>query len=694
MKLTQKTFILMFICLALAACSSPTQKRDKFMSRGKDLEQKKDYIRARLEYKNAVQVDPKCVECYRRLANVDLALKDYRGAYAAFSRAVEIDPGRMDIQLALGKLLYLGRAGKKAEEKARLVLKNQPDNRKARILLAMALSIQKGREKEALEILEKCRKQAPKEPDAYILAARIMASHGDLDGALNLLNQGIEKCPDKKPFLSTLLAVYSAGQEWDKAIDTAKEIAAFTPENPSIYITLAHLYEKKGDMAGAQAQWKKAMDVSKDSPGVILSYVQFLVRNKRIEEARELLEFNLKKDPSNLDYRITLARLLTTTGKGKKGLALLDEVKAKDLKTPERLALMRERARINLALGRPDKAGSIIDEILKENPKDAEALFMQARLALMEKDGTRAVSSLRTLLKDSPNNTTYMLMLAQAYVLNKEFKLAEDQLKRAIKIKPADERLRMALVKTYLAENDLETARMVLADALKANPKSAILYDLDGWVKWFSKDMDGAKASFQRAMELAPKSLIPYRDMASILARSGEPAQAEKALKKAVSEHPGAMGPKILLATFYEQTGKPAKAIAIYEALLKSHPGEPLLMNNLAYLYAETSKDPETLSKAMTLVDGAMKRIQGAPTLLDTKAWVLFKQGKSTEALDLINQALTKAGDHPTLLYHKGVILAALGKKDEARMVLNKAIKEKRPFPERRRTEELLKRLP
>ncbi len=693
MRLTQKTFLLMFICLALVACSSPAEKRDKFMSRGKGLEQKKDYIRARLEYKNAIQVDPKCVECYQRLARIDLALKDYRGAYAAYSRAVEIDPGRMDIQLALGNLLYLGRSGKKAEEKARLVLKNQPDNAKARILLALALSIQKGKEKEALKILEGCREQRPESPDAYILAARIMANHGNLEGAEKLLDQGIEKCPDKKPFLSTLLAVYSAKKEWNKAIGTAKEIAAFAPENPTIYITMARLHEKKGEMTDAEAQWKKAMEVSKDSPRVILSYVQFLVRNKRIGEARNLLEFNLKKDPSRLDYRITLARLLTATGKGQKGLALLDEVNAKELKTPERLALMREKAKINLALDRADKARSIVNKILKENPKDAEALFMRARLALMKRDGTRAVSSLRILLKDSPGNTTYMLMLAQAYILNKEFKLAEDQLKRAIKLKPADERPWVSLIKAYMAENDLEMARAVLSDALKANPGSAILYDLEGWLRWLSKDIDGAKASFQRAIELAPKSLIPYRDMASMLARSGKPDQAEKALKEAVKGHPKALGPKILLATFYEQTGKPEKAMAIYDALLKTHPREPLLMNNLAYLYAETSKDPEILSKALQLADAAMKRIKNVPTLLDTKAWVLFKQGKYAEALALINQALAKAGDHPTLLYHKGAILVALGEKDEARQVLNKAIEEKRPFPEKRRTQELLKKL-
>jgi tetratricopeptide (TPR) repeat protein len=148
------------------------------MAKGEKLEAGKDYVRARLEFKNAIKVDPQCVDCYAGLARVELALKNFREAYAVYSMAVDLAPERMDLQLALGRLFLLGRSADKAEEKARFIISKEPDNQNAHILLAMALTIQKDKREEALDLLKNIRNDAPARPEGYILAAKILSSQG------------------------------------------------------------------------------------------------------------------------------------------------------------------------------------------------------------------------------------------------------------------------------------------------------------------------------------------------------------------------------------------------------------------------------------------------------------------------------------------------------------------------------------
>ena len=45
--------------LLVAACSSPEQKKAKFLNKGQTLFEKGDLVEARLELKNAIQIDPK-----------------------------------------------------------------------------------------------------------------------------------------------------------------------------------------------------------------------------------------------------------------------------------------------------------------------------------------------------------------------------------------------------------------------------------------------------------------------------------------------------------------------------------------------------------------------------------------------------------------------------------------------------------
>ena len=684
--------ITLLLSLIVAGCSSPEEKRDSFMKNGRDLQKAGDLVKARLEYKNAIQVDPKCVECLVELGNVELALRNLRGAYAAYVKASEIAPERQKIQIALGKILLMGRAGKKAEETARAILKKDPENADGMIILAVALSMQKEKLGDALKELKKLRSRYPERAEGYVLAARILASKGEYTEAENLLSSGLSKVKDKQPIYQIFLRLYSTQKQWDKAIHYAELFYASEPEAPGAFTTMAQLYEKKGDIATAEKKWLTALEKSDNNPEILLLYAQFLVRQKKVEQAEHILKIHLEKDPANLKIRLALARLLAGTRRGDEALQLLKTGYSDDMEKPAMLALVDEEAKINFDLGRFDKAQELTDDVLKENPKDLTALTIQAQMALVQRQGEKAVTILRQLVEEEPDNVKYMMLLAQAHATSGNYKLAENQLRKIINKHPEDLGAWQSLIRLFIIQKDMHSARNTAEEALKKLPDSAPLHNLMGMILWASKDPAGAEGNFRKAMELKSEWLVPYRNLAALKIKTGDPAEAEKTFREAAAKYPDAPGPKILLASLYEQTGQPRKAVAIYEKLLKKHPKSVIIMNNLAFLYADTGTDKETLDKALSLINRALARLENIPpTFLDTLAWVHYKAGQTNIALEAINRAIAKAPDNPTLLYHQAVILKENGQTQQAFKSVEKALEQGRPFPERQKAEELRK---
>ncbi|MDD2338639.1 MAG: tetratricopeptide repeat protein, partial [Geobacteraceae bacterium] len=158
-------------CLILAlllsmGCSGPEAKKMKFYGKGKTLYEKGDMVKAALELKNAIQIDPKFADAYYMLGMVEMKLGNLKNSYGYLTKATELAPGNMKAQIQLGKLFLAGGAPDKAMEKAELVLKREPKNEDAMLLKATVLLSKKEGEK-ARELLEGMIAQGLRKPDVY-----------------------------------------------------------------------------------------------------------------------------------------------------------------------------------------------------------------------------------------------------------------------------------------------------------------------------------------------------------------------------------------------------------------------------------------------------------------------------------------------------------------------------------------------
>ena len=76
----------------VAGCGSPEQRAQNYYERGKQLLAQQDYVKAGIEFKNALQSKKNMVEAWRGLAEIELHNRNFQGAVPILRNIVELDP--------------------------------------------------------------------------------------------------------------------------------------------------------------------------------------------------------------------------------------------------------------------------------------------------------------------------------------------------------------------------------------------------------------------------------------------------------------------------------------------------------------------------------------------------------------------------------------------------------------------------
>ena len=164
--------------LLLLSCGGPEEKKMKFYTKGKALYEKGEMVKAGLEFKNALQIDPKFADAYTMMGMVKLKQGDLQGAFGSFTKATELDPNQLNAQAQLGRLFLAGGAPDKAMEKAELVLKKEPKNEEA-LLVKGAVFLARKEFDAARSHLEGLIGAGIRKPDVYILLASVYNQKND-----------------------------------------------------------------------------------------------------------------------------------------------------------------------------------------------------------------------------------------------------------------------------------------------------------------------------------------------------------------------------------------------------------------------------------------------------------------------------------------------------------------------------------
>ena len=712
--------VLVMLLAFVAACGGAEARKARYLAKGEELMAAKNYAKARLEFRNAVQIDPKDAtarvragEAAERLGNVAEAAQMYQSAVAADEQSVLA-------RARLGRMLSLAGLPDRALEVIAPVLAAAPDDAELLTVRAAAMML-KGDLAAARADAERAVKRAPGNEEAVAVLAALLRRAGEGREAVQLVSRSVDAAPqsvDLRLVLAQLLVDQQRNADAQKQLE---EIIRLEPEVLVHRYRLAQLHIFSKNVDGAEQALRAGVAANPESVEARLALVNLLAAQRSFEAADRELTALRAKDPDNLPLLLGSGAFYEQAGQPARAEAVYREVIEEDDTGPSGLGARNRLATMSLRAGKRDDAAKLVEEVLAENPRDADALVMRADLALAKGDTNAAITDLRAVLRDQPNSVPIHRALARAHLQAKDLTLAEETLRNAVQANPRDLLARLDLAQLLLQQGKpaqalpvveqlvkdepnnvaaLEAlyrvqagaknldAALATANAIQAlQPKLPLGYYLAGLVQQGQRKSVDASQSFARAASLAPTGWQAWRGQALAEQQQGNTEAAISVLRQGVAATRGAAPLVMDLAALLELQGRTDEAIAEYEAMYSADPRSDVAANNLAMLLATYRKDEQSLARAAELAGRFAKSPN--PAFLDTYGWVLYARGQHAEAVAALVAAVKLAPEAQLLHYHLGMAQLRAGDRAGARASLEAAVKGEAHYPgadEARRT--------
>lgn len=665
------TSYVLFFFLALSGCGSSEESAAGFVQNGNKLFAQGDMAKARIEYKNAIQVDPRQAEPYYRLALIDEKEQKWKGMYANLVTAEQLNPNHIDAIVKLGRIYMLGGQFEEAMSRAEKVLQLEAEHIDALLLKASVLTKQENFG-DARVILNQVLQLEPDNPKALSLEIVIHKDKGELQKALALVEKALQKHKNDLSLQFIKLDLLNEGGNFAAMRPVYEAILKQQPDERSLFVTYSQFLNnqlgKYDEAVGVLQAFIDKHPADTEAKQILIA----LINSKNPEKAIQTMDSLIKGDPDNYELRFYRVILLMENDNREAAQTELEAIIADD---PEGLDGIKARialARIEASEGNRERAEKLIQQVLSIAPGENEALLLRAKLELHKDNTEQAITDLRTVLRNNPESDEALVLLAQAYVKIGSKELAEDSYRQALTVNPYNTVAALSVAKNLMVDNNFDRTEEVLLNALKSNPDETKLLQALTQVRILKKDWAGGtetvdilkgqegdtalshllsgqlyegQGDFTLAAEEYKSALEADPNMSRALqglAISLEQLEQHEALVKYLSDfnkkYPDKMDGHAVLAVFYFRSDQPDKAIAVLEGQLSEHsdwtPGYSMLADH----YIKTNQ-PE---KAISVFTKGLERSPGNMQIALQLAALHERQGNYIKARSLYEDMLAR----------------------------------------------------
>ncbi|MBU1172953.1 MAG: tetratricopeptide repeat protein [Proteobacteria bacterium] len=585
------------ITSCLFSCSGPDEKKVKFLNKGKALYEKQNYTMAKLEFKNAIQIDVNYVDAYYYLGLCELGDKDYQKAYAHLFKAETLAPDNIEVKIELGKLYMAARQSDKVKAKVEEILAKDAANRQG-LLLKSSVYLQAGKLDEAETLLNELKDGDAHEPELYMMLSSLYTKQAHSDKSEAILLEGEKKNPDNKSLKIALALYYSQNKNDEKLSVILKEFMEQEPEKDEHKYALADVYFRTNQKEKAIALLYTTL-IAKDEHEVrsknYVRLAEYFFRLNEKELAEKTLQDGMNRFDKDVDLLLALSNFYYNDNKADEGFNLLEKGLSytDDNEDPVLIRVKNKLAEIHILKNEKEKASGYIDDVLSVSPKNIDALYMHGLLLMNDGKYFDAITALRTVIAENPKSVNAYLNLTKSYVMNNQPELAYDTLKRGVNSNPDSKDLRMVLIRYHMKNKDLSGAEKEFTALTEHHPKDLGTFANFGDLYLAEKKYDQAHEHYDVIKKIAPDHYLAYVKIANLYETQGQTEKAFQELKKADDlspDNPNVILPMVKLMA--EQKRYP-EAKALCQDQIDKKKDEPLYYNILGrLLFSEKKYDP------------------------------------------------------------------------------------------------------
>lgn len=458
-------------------------------------------------------------------------------------------------------------------------------------------------------------------------------------------------------------------------------------ENPYLQLLLARYEENQGNWNTALELYAKIKD-----PFSLLAQARIYFILNQPDNALKFVD-GLIETGSHVDQALEL-RTKIYARKGDWNQAIKD-TEVLTGRYPENPQLKLFLANLKIIVSDFKGAEKLLRDLLKSGD-DSMILFTLSKACQGSKDYACAKDALQKVIDQNPKFAPAYLDLGKTYELSKDTKQAEATYKKYLELEPYSLEALIALTDLYIATSrykdaieqltklkqlngDIQIVRkLVLLDLQEARYEDA-LANLASIKELTSEDSYYLAITYTKLGRL--EDALDALSEVPVTSRLGcETAMLRSSIFKELGRQEEAINellsawdyfsPKTAcnevgyqLANELDTAGRRDEGLDIANKLLSSNPHDPVALNLVGYVLADQGIN---LDKAYSMIKEALKARPDDPYILDSMAWVLYRQGKLQKAHEYIKKAIEKLDTDPTIHEHMGDILKGMGKNKKA----------------------------
>jgi tetratricopeptide (TPR) repeat protein len=484
MRMLKYVAVSLTLLLSLAACDSNEEQAEAAYERGLALVEAGDLDRARIEFRNAVRLDPNMAEAQLQLGRIHMAENSFRPAFRSYRYVIENEPDNVEALLALGRLSFFGKDWESFERYAPRAIEAASDRTEARVLDLASRYRQATLDEETTlraQLVSEAADLYETAPDDKLLRQLLIDGNlmeGRYEAALDLIEQEIAENPKDRNMYNLKVRLLAEMGDFQSVEDELRRMVEQFPNDTESQALLVRTLMARGKVDEVETYLRERVATAEDDEvEPFSSLIQFLRAQKGPDAAIAELNRMIAEAPDNHMLRMTRAAMLFDIGERSEAIEEMEalserEAGTEEFTTADKLRYKGILAKMLSTNGNNVGARRLVEEILQEAPNDVAALKLQARWYVEDDDTTSAITALRTALAEEPNDVEALSTMAWAYERAGNTQLMLDFLALAAEASNNGAQESMRFATALLAEGRPDQAESVLQTALRLQPNN------------------------------------------------------------------------------------------------------------------------------------------------------------------------------------------------------------------------------
>ena len=624
---------------ALVACTPPEQKAKGYYDSGQKYLEQKDYVKAALEFRNALKVKQDYPDAWFGMAQVEESDKNWNLVSGDLHKVLELDPKYIKARLALARLLMLGGNFDEALKNVNTALEQDPKDASVHAMKA-AILLKLGKASDAIQEANIALTIDTGSADALMVLAAERLNANDNSAVQSLIDKGLKISPKSVGLQLFALNYYQKIANLTAQEATLRNIVAIEPNLPNYRKALVTFLMSQKRYDDAEAELRAIVKSDPKNIQSNLDVVSFLASypGKGPEEAAKELARLIATGENVSTYKSALAQLYFELGRNEDSFALLKEVIEK-----EGITEMGMKARLDLAakyigMRRTAEAEPIIAEVLKNDTRNIEGLRLRAAVEIEQGKLDDAANDLRKAMNDAPGNPLLYQMMAAVNERGGSIELAEKSMSDAFRVGRYDSKIGLDLARFLLRHGKAERAESILTDLAQSAPNNIEVLSMLADLKLRRQDWRGAQDLAETIKNTPGNEALSGQVLAASLSGQNKIEDSIHVLLEANAANPNQQQTKFALVQAYLKGGKYTEAEDYLNTLLKAEPNNVEARVFLGVVQSLTKRPDD----AVTNFNAAMKTDPKNPASYKALSQFYAQSGKIDDAIQALKNGLVQ----------------------------------------------------